>query len=149
MGKRLKQLQKLTVSEWQVMLTAMLVLPLIALSLKTKGVKWTRHFLARHGRASLSIPEERQLEVAQSVARMVSIAANHGIYRTNCLKKSLATWWLLARRGIQSELKIGVNKDEGEFSAHAWVEYQGNVLVDTADVGKRFSAFDTHSDSRH
>ena len=142
MIKRLKQLKELKLSEWQVMLTAMLLLPLIALALKMKGVKWTQRFLADHRKTGLPAPEGQQLEKAQSVARMVSVAANHGLYRTNCLKKSLVTWWLLARRGIKTELKIGVNKDEGEFSAHAWVEYQGNVLVDTADVGERFSAFE-------
>ena len=131
------------------MLAAMVLLPLIALALKTKGVKWTRSFLSQHSNTKKVVPEELQLEVARSVARMVSVAAHHGLYRTNCLKKSLAAWWLLARRGIESELKIGVNKDEGKFNAHAWVEYRGNVLVDTADVGERFSSFEVRMlDSR-
>ncbi len=72
---------------------------------------------------------------------MVSVAANNGPYRANCLKRSLATWWLLQRRGIDAELNIGVNKDEEKFNAHAWVEYMGNTLVEADDVTERFSTF--------
>ena len=78
---------------------------------------------------------------AINIAKMVTVAANHGPYRANCLKKSLITWWLLAKKGIQSELKIGVNKQEGNFNAHAWVEFHGAVVNDAADIEKRFSLF--------
>ncbi len=146
MCKRLRQLEALTVTEWRVLLLSILLLPMIALVLQFKGFKWTQTLLLKHlpKKHGILIPEDEQLKVAQSVARIVSIAANHGFYSANCLKKSLLTWWLLRRRGITVELKIGVNKDAGDFNAHAWVEFRGNVLIDTADVGQRFSAFDSH-----
>jgi hypothetical protein len=35
------------------------------------------------------------------------------------------------RRGLPAELRIGVQKNEGVFAAHAWVEDgEGNVLTD-------------------
>jgi hypothetical protein len=124
------------------------LLPLIALALHFKGFKWTRAFLQKripessNLRSNAEVPNlQNALQSAQSVARMVSAAANHGFYRTNCLKRSLATWWLLQRRGIKAELNIGVNKDAGDFSAHAWVEFMGNTLVDSDDVTKRYSTF--------
>jgi len=132
--KRLKQLEELTFTEWRVLLSAILLLPMIALVLKSIGFKKTQTFLSNH-------LTKKQLEEAQSVARMVSIAANHGFYSANCLKKSLLTWWLLGRRGIATDLKIGVNKETGDFNAHAWVEYRGNVLIDATDIEDRFSAF--------
>ncbi len=91
-----------------------------------------------------SIPESGQLRHAQSVARMVFIAANHGLFRTNCLKISLATWWLLERAGISTKLVIGVNKNEELFNAHAWVEYQGKAFDQNTDIREQFSAFDSH-----
>lgn len=143
--KRLKQLEALTVTEWRVLLLSILLLPMIALVLQFKGFKWTQTLLSKHlsEKHGILIPEDEQLKIAQSVARVISIAANHGFYSANCLKKSLLTWWLLRRRGIPIELKIGVNKDVGDFNAHAWVECRGNVLIDTTDVGQRFSAFDS------
>lgn len=145
---RLSKLKALSVGEWQILLTSLLLLPCIALALRFKGFKWTRDFLQKRiPKATNSLPDDdvsnfqNTLSTAQSVARMVSAAANHGLYRPNCLKRSLATWWLLQRRGVRAELNIGVNKDGGDFSAHAWVEYMDKTLVEADDVRKRFSTF--------
>jgi len=144
--KRLKQLEELTFTEWSVLLSAILLLPMVALALKSIGFNKTQSFLSNHlpKKPNKSISEDKQLKEAQSIARMVSIAANHGFYSANCLKKSLLTWWLLGRRGIATDLKIGVNKEPGDFNAHAWVEYRGNVLIDATDIEDRFSAFGSH-----
>ena len=143
--RRFKQLQQLSIFEFKVLLLSILLLPILALTIKFKGLKWTQAVLSNHiADINMSFPENKQLKIAQKVARMVSIAANHSFYSANCLKKSLLTWWLLRRRGIAIELKIGVNKNAGDFNAHAWVECRGHVLIDTTDVGQRFSAFDSH-----
>jgi len=73
---------------------------------------------------------------------MVRIAAEHGFLRVNCLERSLTLWWLLGRRGIESQLRIGVRTASGQFEAHAWVERDGIALNDSNDVGQRFSPFD-------
>jgi hypothetical protein len=140
--RRLEQLRQLSIFEFKVLLLAIFLLPILAMSIKFKGLKWTQATLSNHKLdINMSIPENEQLEIAQKIARMVSIAANHSFYSANCLKKSLLIWWLLSRKGIVIELKIGVNKDTSDFNAHAWVEYRGNVLMDTTDVGQQFSAF--------
>ncbi len=146
MRKRLTQLQALTADDWRVLLVAMLLLPLIALALRLKGFKWTQALLSGQSKSTSPIPADDQAKMAQSIARMVAVAANHGPYRANCLKKSLVTWWLLEHRGIVTELKIGVNKEVEDFNAHAWVECQGKVLNESDDVGERFSAFGSHRD---
>ena len=142
-SRALKQLRVLTMAEWSVLLLSMLLLPVIALALRFKGFNWTKSFLSGNFSSAVkfSASEDEQLKIALSVSRMVFVAANYGPYRANCLKKSLLIWWLLGRRGITTNLKIGVNKLDDDFNAHAWVEYRGNTLIDTDDVGKRFSAF--------
>ena len=57
----------------------------------------------------------------------ISIAlarANHLAFWGNvCLVQSFAGKWMLQRRGIRSELFIGVNIDEAKkFRAHAWLK---------------------------
>ncbi len=145
---RLAKLKALSAKEWQVLLTSLVLLPSIALALRFRGFKWTRTFLQnRIPENNDPTPDTEPLDsqdlllTAQSVARMVSVAANHGPYRANCLKRSLATWWLVQRRGIEAELNIGVNKDAGDFNAHAWVEYMGNTLVEADDITERYSTF--------
>src|SRR5438552_18739446 len=48
----------------------------------------------------------------------------------NCLVRALATEYLLHRHGYPCELRIGAERDEaGEFTAHAWLESGGRVLI--------------------
>jgi len=53
----------------------------------------------------------------------------------NCLTRALALRMLLARRNIATELHIGARKDEkGGFAAHAWLTYNGTILVGGDDA---------------
>lgn len=47
---------------------------------------------------------------------------------TRCLAQSLTLTRMLARRGIDSRLVIGVRPGE-RFAAHAWVEHEGVPLL--------------------
>jgi hypothetical protein len=143
---RLRQLAELSLLQWWIILVAIFMLPMIALSLRFSGFKQTKN------RMSLLIPAsidgisagEDNLSRAQLISRAVVIAGNHGVYRANCLKQALLLWWLLARRGILSELKLGTQKiPQDTFSAHAWVEYRGNVLIGESNIEDRFLAFES------
>jgi Transglutaminase-like superfamily len=73
---------------------------------------------------------------------MVRAAGRCGIGQPNCLKVSLAFWWLLARQGIASDLRVGVRKDGAKFEAHAWVECVGVALHDPGTKHPHYAAFD-------
>lgn len=47
-----------------------------------------------------------------------------------CLSQSLVMRFLLSRKGISSELKIGISHATGQFDAHAWLERDGILLND-------------------
>lgn len=49
--------------------------------------------------------------------------------RTTCLMSALALQRLLSRQGHQSELHIGVAREDGEFAAHAWLACEGRILT--------------------
>ena len=134
---RLKQLAALSPLQWWIILVALFTLPMIALSLKLSGFKQTKNIMSRFvpTRMGNISAREQDLSRAKLISRAVAIAGNHGIYHANCLKQSLLLWWLLARHGIPTELKLGTQKLPQEtFSAHAWVEYNGEAL----DVGRLF-----------
>ena len=48
-----------------------------------------------------------------------------------CLQRSLALLWLLGRRGIGGQLRIGVHTGGERFLAHAWIEVAGEPVNDT------------------
>jgi hypothetical protein len=146
----LKLLVRKSRSFWQLdgnsrrlLLQAFLLLPAVALSLKFRGLGFTQTALARWFKAT-QLPlssEERHLIIVRAI-RMVQLAARYCQPWANCLKKSLVLWGLLRRQGIDSELRIGVKREAGNFEAHAWVEWEGIVLNDTQDVRERFAMFE-------
>lgn len=107
------------------------LLPAIGVALRVLGFRRTRVLLEHASRPPAIAPSDNASEmsaIAQRIARLVAIASRHGPYRATCLRQSLALWWLLRRRGMGVELRIGVRKDGPELRAHAWVEHEGRPL---------------------
>jgi hypothetical protein len=136
---RLEKLARLDADEWGILLAAVWLLPATALSLRMFGYRRTRAWMERHASPNRSGPADPRLEAAR-VARLVSVAAHRGPYRANCLRQALVAWWLLGRRGVDTNLVIGVRKDEQGFAAHAWVELDGDVIIGGADSPGRFQS---------
>jgi hypothetical protein len=120
------------------------LLPMLALALRLGGLRRTQAVLWRlapffrpHRVIEGDPPDPR----ARVIARMVRAAAAHGPYRANCLKQSLALWWLLRVNGIESDVCVGVRRALNGIEAHAWVEYQDRPLNDREDVDLRFTPF--------
>lgn len=55
-------------------------------------------------------------------------------FDSRCLMRSLVLARLLARRGIDGSLVIGV-RPQPSFEAHAWVEHAGRPLLPPAEAG--------------
>ena len=132
-------------SERAALAQALALLPLTAGGLRLVGFRRWQAMLARLAPMTAA-PAWRDdadaLGQARIVSRMVAVAARCGLYRANCLPQSLVLWWLLRRRGIIADFRIGARMTTGRFEAHAWVEWRGVVLNDGADVRQRFAAFD-------
>jgi hypothetical protein len=83
-----------------------------------------------------------QRQAAELIARVAATAARNFFFDTNCLEQSLVLWWLLRRRGITAELRIGARKEFERFEAHAWVEVDSTVLNDASAEHQHFVPFD-------
>ncbi|HKP21799.1 MAG TPA: lasso peptide biosynthesis B2 protein [Thermoleophilaceae bacterium] len=105
----------------------------IRLWLRTKPVAEVASLARRPPSTSdrpLSEREGRYLAV--KLAWVVHRTLNHLPGDTRCLTRSLVLLRILARRGIETKLVIGVRADEG-FAAHAWVELAGVPLLDPTE----------------
>lgn len=105
-----------------------ILLPWAMVSLRLRGFKKTQ---ARLRGKLVSTPQwatAGDRAIVEMVCRMVKAAGHYGIARPNCLEESLVLWYLLQRERVPAALRIGVRKSQGEFEAHAWVEYQGVTL---------------------
>jgi len=72
---------------------------------------------------------ERQL--VERTMNNVVLAAALLPFKARCLEQSLAIFVFLRRRGVPVELRIGVQPYR--FRAHAWVEYAGVPVNESAD----------------
>jgi hypothetical protein len=57
----------------------------------------------------------------------INTSSSH-VFRSTCLTRALTAQILLYQNGYSSTLLIGVTKNQ-HFEAHAWVEYNGNVVM--------------------
>lgn len=141
--RKLRNFRALAPAERRRTLGAVALVPLVWLGLRALGYARCRRWLTvRPGRAPVAPEPAAAAELAKSYARAVSIAAGNVPCRARCLERSLALWWLLRRRGVAAELRIGVRKPESELEAHAWVELDGLAINDRDDVGERYAAFE-------
>ncbi|MGC1767566.1 MAG: lasso peptide biosynthesis B2 protein [Candidatus Acidiferrales bacterium] len=99
-------------------------------------------WLAPSANATTHLRAASRRHCADAIARMSAAAARNLFFTTNCLEKSLVLWWLLRRRGIAAELRIGARKELERFEAHAWVELDSQMLNDAGEENRRFVPFE-------
>jgi len=115
------------------------------LGLRLAGFRRWQSLLVRLAPSANTTTRRRgasQRPSAEVIARMAAAAARNVFFATNCLEQSLVLWWLLRRRGIAAELRIGARKEFERFEAHAWVEVDSAVLNDTSAEHLHFVPFD-------
>ena len=97
----------------------------------------TRRVLAASPRPRRAAPEvspERLAWLVRAGARRVPAAT--------CLTRALAARWLLAEASLPATLHFGHGRDARRgFHAHAWLDYQGRVLVGGEEDLERYHPF--------
>jgi hypothetical protein len=88
-----------------------------------------------------AVGPERIARVEQ-LRRIVDIAARRSPAPATCLTRSLVLGWLLRRRGVDAQLRIGVRLVDGQLCAHAWLECDGAPLNEQPAVVAQYSAFE-------
>ncbi len=140
---RWRRFVRLTGGERWLLVQSLIWLPVIDVLLRAFGFAACQSFLsAILPRTARRKDSGDRVESAQTAARLVRIAAEHGFYRATCLPQSLLLWSILKRRGIDAALHVGVRKADDRVQAHAWVTCDGATLNDDADVHERFAPFD-------
>ena len=86
---------------------------------------------------------ERERQAARAIALGVSRAGSYGLFTPTCLVKSMAITRRLEDEQIAGGvLRVGVARRSGQFVAHAWVEFGGEVIGDDASSVERYQPLD-------
>lgn len=136
--RKLNSFLNLSFKEQSLLIQALILLPLVHLSLKLKGMKYTQAILTRLSSSVDNKNEKKEnLYIVIITAKMVKIASKYQICAT-CLRRSLVLWFLLKKQGINSKLCIGVRQEKGQFEAHAWVEFKGIPINENENLKEMF-----------
>ncbi|HEX8172993.1 MAG TPA: lasso peptide biosynthesis B2 protein [Thermoanaerobaculia bacterium] len=65
-------------------------------------------------------------------------AAARAPFAHNCMHRSLALQRVLARRGVRARLRIGLGAKPSLLPGHAWLEVNGAVVNDSAELVSRY-----------
>ena len=141
-GKQIRKTAEFDVSDWFILLSSMILMPVVAAMLRIFNFRYTRLLITPSHFARCRLEHGEQITAGRRVERMVRAAACGGVFRPNCLTRSLVLHRQLQRKGLCSRLMFGTRVGQNDLSAHAWIELDGIVLNDDADVRVRFDALD-------
>jgi Transglutaminase-like superfamily len=116
------------------------LIPLVSLSLRTIGVRRTLAWSAL-GRGTPAAAADEEEAIVRTTVLALRRARAHGLWSGTCLSRSIALRWLLARRGVATELRFGAQREAGRFEAHAWLEREGVPIDESPDVLSRMHRF--------
>jgi len=128
--------------EKRVLLRSLVVLAWVRWVMATRGLAAAEARIARVSaakRVSERVPANGC--GAAEVTRLLLAAQRALPWQSTCLHQAVALRILLAERGIASDLRFGARNERGTFTAHAWLECAGRVLIGGTDVHERYAAF--------
>lgn len=141
---KLAKLKAMSGKERRWLLQAWLLLPVVKILLWQIGYRRTVANLERWlplPSGDFKVADRETQQQAVSLSHLVNMAANHSPLVINCLPRSLVLWGMLRRAGLVTDLRIGVQKESAAFSAHAWVEFNGQALNEDATVVLSYNPF--------
>lgn len=59
----------------------------------------------------------------------------------SCLVRSFTLWALLRKRGLETQIRIGMRKRKNATEGHAWVEYEGKPINETGAEVATYSVY--------
>src|SRR5262245_37303465 len=139
--RRLRKLLALSPAERQTLLRSLVVLAWVRWTVGRRGLAPVEARIARVIAAKRG-HEWGTVGCGEAEVTRILLVARRGLPgRSTCLHLAAALRLLLAERGIASDLRFGVRNEGGTFTAHAWLECDGRVLVGGRDVYQRYAPF--------
>jgi hypothetical protein len=138
-GRKVSRWLTLSWPERRVVAGAALLLPAIWIGLRVVGFS-RMHAWAAGSPDAPGVPPSPHAPA--TIGALVAMAGRAVPFSSTCLTRSLALVWLLRRRGVHSELRLGVRTIDDGVGSHAWVECEGRPVNDVPVVTGRFTVLE-------
>jgi hypothetical protein len=124
--KEFRAFVQLVHRDQRLLLEAFITLAACRVRLQVQNIEKLRGWAARAGKTAAAV--DRIVWAIEIASRRMPGAT--------CLCRALALQRLMAKNGHGSELRIGVEKNNDRFGAHAWLVQNGQVLIGESQLGK-------------
>jgi Transglutaminase-like superfamily len=132
---RLRRILLLAPSEAALLCRAAVILLSIRLSLWMRP--WNRFRLPATRTRSV-----RDIKPGVNRLEWAVLVASRFIPRATCLTRALALHRLLTSYGYRSKIQFGIQRSDGRFAAHAWVEHEAaTLLAKTPEIARYVRLF--------
>lgn len=131
---------QLSFTDWRLFIWAWMLLLLFDMGLRVCSFQDLQAYASRLGSR---IPPRQTDGLLNSLKLAVDRASSHHLVPMTCLRRALTLQKMLAHMGIAVELKIGVQRETGQFGAHAWLEYRGRPLGEPESITESFGILRT------
>ena len=123
----LRTLRSRSALEWLIAARAVALMTLLVVAVRVLPYRVWHRLSAANGR----VPRDAAAAVsAAHIVRAVESASRFVPGGENCLARALTTRQLMTHYGLGATLRLGVAKaPSGNLEAHAWIEYEGAVLI--------------------
>jgi hypothetical protein len=127
--QKLRTFRGLNASSRMLITEGLLLQLFIPASLCLVGVPRTQRTLKRWALRGENAPLKPVDECSiRQIRQVYRLAIRNFDLGGTCLSRSLMLWALLLRRGVKSEIRVGLRTRKGKIEGHAWVECSGQPL---------------------
>lgn len=140
MLSKIKTFFELPISDKLVLIKISLLVPLIEIGIKTIKFKKTFNILNLFVSKNTKPIKNELIEINRHV-NLLYLFQRQFPFLGKCLSRSLGIWFLLAKKGINTQLKFGMKKENNELLAHSWLEYNGKMLDIENEKNKKYTPF--------
>ena len=138
--RRVQVIRTLSWRERVLLVEAVVALGLARLLILTIPFRWIVPRLEARPRHRAQMAH-RAASIRQ-IEQVLGVVSRRTPWRSNCLAQGLAGKAMLARRGIASELSLGVAREDNRLAAHAWLQCDGRVITG-AEGRERYTVIST------
>jgi hypothetical protein len=132
---KLRKALALSASDWLLIVQAIMWFAVVEFGLLLVQLKTLLSILSR-GKPFDRENYTQSSMVAERAAYCVELASRLYPLRATCLKKAVALYALLSRKGFDVQLVIGAARQGERLDAHAWLEHQGQIILGAPAPGR-------------
>ena len=137
---RIKAASRFSLSDWNAFIGVWIQLLVADIGLRTLPFARVRNWAANGADENVVLSPKEIQDLICRYHRMVMIASRNHIYTMTCLRRSLALQRALGRRGVITSLRFGVQVEDSELKAHAWLEHDETPVGEPEALTERYAA---------